>query len=187
MQEPPNFWEPPAQGFEQGSTNLPNVDLNANVPPGPQVPEHFLRPHGEALVEMAQYPPETQRAIHAYWPTIWGRHSQYTGKYVLSIPALLMHIDGVTQAALSQDTLSREERKRNLEARRAQDTARGEAVVIWQKECAARNAWIESKNKEWRDRVAARKEAVANWDKYVDEARREYQDAKATKAPPRPI
>jgi hypothetical protein len=55
----------------------------------------------------------------------------------------------------------------------------------WMVQCSQRRSWIQEANVEWRKRVAARKEAMAQWDKHVEEARVEYQRRSATPLPPK--
>jgi hypothetical protein len=69
---------------------------------------------------------------------------------------------------------------------RKQQSPFAAAYSAWQKECIRRNEWIAAQYKELEKRQRARAEAIAQWDAHVAEAKRAWQDAKATLPPVAP-
>lgn len=175
MQDPREVLGLPPAELPQGTTSLPNFNELPEVQTI-QSKQHYRTPPPEADYEIRQYPIEVQTAIRAWWPYTWGRQSQHLGCAILTIHALVAHIDAATKAELAL-----------MKAQAVQKSATfSEEFAQWQKECQLRKVWIESKAAEWRKRVGERAANVGIWDKYVEEARVAMQDAKATSAPPRP-
>lgn len=70
--------------------------------------------------------------------------------------------------------------------RTPEQQAKADAHTAWIKQCEERNNWINEANTEWRNRVAARRTAIAAWDTHIEQARQEFQRRKATARPDRP-
>jgi len=68
---------------------------------------------------------------------------------------------------------------------RQKETAKAE-YHAWVEQCKQRQEWIAAKRAEWKQRVAKRKEIIGQLDAYVEEARKEAQNAAEFPAPPRP-
>lgn len=117
----------------------------------------------------------------------WGKVSPHLdGNFINSWQGLFMHArgeeQGVAHNARIEDLTSKTERRK---ARAAREQF-GAEWLAWQEQCAARNAWIERLNAEWRKRVGEAKANKAQWDAYVEAARLEFQAAKNTSTPVQP-
>ncbi len=188
MQDYPEFPQPPPE-LPEGSTSLPPLDTWWGAEPQIRAPSQIqetLPPASFEYLEpqILQYTPEVQEVIRAYLPRVWGTPSTYTNVTILSLPALLEHIEAATKADAK---LVKAERIRASVVKSDVDLKHSAAFAAWQSECQMRNAWIEEKAGEWRKRIAERTAAMSKWNEYVEAARIEYQSAKATTAPPRPI
>jgi hypothetical protein len=180
--EPFDLGAPPAE-LPHGSTNLPSfthgqdvVDQNWNRQPIPAQPLpniDYEKPFGVYAEQLVQFAPEMQEAIRSWWPHIFGKTSVYTNKVVFSVAEVVEHINAANKEATHH--------------RKADTDLHGSAVWIWQKECGLRKQWIESKKSEYQRRQAEAQKAIAAWDAYVAEAKLDYQNAKATPKPPRPV
>jgi hypothetical protein len=172
--KPFDLGAPPPE-LPQGSTNLPWFS---------ELPETQTRdvdvmvePNAVWLEQIRGYPEDQQALMKAWWSRAWNRPSQYLdGKVVLSLSGLLLHIEG----AAKHEALERKSAQTQHGSEFAGD------YIEWTKQCAARLAWIESKNEAWRDAVARAAEARMQWAAFIDAARKEYKAAKATPVPPRP-
>jgi hypothetical protein len=185
--KPFDMGAPPAE-LPTGSWNAPPT---GTVVSQDQPAPVFVPPLDEGLIAQAQLSPEMAEAVRQWWPHIFGRRSEHTGGYVTTVPGVVMHIEGFLKqqhkVQRAQERERRNERAEQRETAEEADKAHANAIFTWQKECQARNAWIEEKSAEWRKRIEQRKIALAQWDAYVAEARSAYQDAKATLPPPRPV
>lgn len=142
---------------------------------------------------------ETERElIRKYYHACWLTHSPHcpdnghgpTAPTVFNLKHVLQHAIG-NEAELAklerrEERAGRNERRTTRKERDAAATQRGAAYIQWANDCAARNAWIEEANIEWRKRVSARKAILAQWDAYVSDARTEFDSRKCVPAPVRP-
>ncbi len=132
---------------------------------------------------ISSYTEQEQALMLAFWPHVWNRPSKYFDNHIIArLPALLNHIE----AFYKSPDYARAVRLQT-KAERGQEKQTHKA---WENDCRARKEWIESKRKEWLKRCAERKAAQAvfdaQWAAYVDGAKTEWDDARATPAPPRP-
>jgi len=180
----------PPNDLPEGTTGLPPAAITHNeLPPVTSTPEAFVfgggseGPTAEQYAEIKMLPVDQQEFILSWWPHCWNRPSPYIGgKVVLSLAALQIHAEGYTK----DQTKRKPGRKSKKVDKPAPTVLSNPALEAWEQDCAAREAWIEGWNIEWRRRVSARKEALAQWDSYVEEARSEFKRAKATERPVRP-
>jgi hypothetical protein len=176
--KPFDMGAPPAE-LPEGSSNLPWFNELPETPtrsPAPAPSDETPSP--EMLLQIQQHTPEQQALMLEWWPRAWNKPSKYLdNKYVWNLTALLMHIEEA----------SKEERKSRKQTATKVMSEHGAAYVAWTQECSLRLQWIESKNSEWRRRVAEKEKAMAQWDVYVAQARDEYRAARATATPPRPV
>lgn len=150
------------------------------------------RPEPELLsaeneASFADAPDEIKYLIRKYYPLVWQQPSPYVdGGFVLTLTGLIQHAKAAQKAKWTADSKLDTEQRIEGRAKRQRNAEKGAEWVEWQRQCSARNAWIESLNAEWRARVAARKAAIAGWDAHVEQARASYQAAKLTPAPVQP-
>lgn len=146
----------------------------------------LLLPEQEA--EFANAPDDIKYLIRKYYPLVWQKQSKYVdGGWVLTVYGLVEHGKAAEKEEAKAGRKVDAEQRVEGRAKRQRNAEKGVEWVEWQKQCAIRNAWIETKNAEWRARVAARKANIAQWDAHVEEARVAYQEAKLTAAPAQPV
>lgn len=189
--QPFDLGAPPAD-LPFGSTNLPNTSSTMpSIEELQQQQERLIAEGPYARPDFQVLPAAQQEVVVAWWPHIWMKQSEYLdGKFVTTIPGLLMHAEAAQKdykkKQREQEKADAVTRRENKEQREQRDVEFSEHFLAWQNECAQRKAWVEAKCAEWRKRVAMKKEAMLQWETYVEEARLDYQNAKATPVPPRP-
>lgn len=156
---------------------------------------------------------EQQREILIEWvPVIMDRYSELLGRKVTTPEQVLehcqLHARGLDKAQrkqardmerelkLERDRLRtermqhesevREDRRVKRELRQQQDEAFQLAYREWVEACSAYRAQVLELEQEWRKRVGAKQEAVAQWDAYVKEARDELRELRDCGTPVRP-
>lgn len=178
---PPSMvWEEaaplPAEWFKSAAAPV-DVDLSAPSP--------------EWMLEIRTLPAAQQEVVLAWWPLIWGKQSEFLeGKYVMSLSALLMHASAYQEQFTKAQKSNVKEAVVKRRAERAQHKEKDQEYALryaaWQEDCAARNRWIDAKREQWKARVEEARQAMLVWSTYVEQARTDYKNAKATQAPPRP-
>jgi hypothetical protein len=145
-------------------------------------------PNAEQLAQIqAMYKVDEQALILAWWPHIYLRPSEHvTDKPIACTAAhVLAHAKG-------EDRKSHGKRSNGDPV--AIPTAYATLHMQWVAECGARKRWIEAKKADWQKRREEKakwkaEQAVteAQWDAYIDEAKKIYKDAEAYPIPERPV
>lgn len=178
---PDSFTQP----FDMGSPPPELPAGSSNLPWFAELPETQTRevdvmqePNAAWLQQIAQYPAEQQALMLAWWGRVWNRPSQYLDRNVpvLTLAGLLMHIEAASKLE------AREQRGQEKQQREA----RSSSYLEWTAECQLRLQWIEEKKQEWDRRVGLAKVGKAQWDLFVEAARKDYKAAKAVPPPTRP-
>lgn len=141
---------------------------------------------------------EEEKELIAYWyPEHYNQPSPYVeaahGK-VLTGEQALEHARGVnkeqtkaSRQTKKQQTVEEQNVKQETKERNNEAHARfAEAHRAWIEQCGQRKQHIAAQNEEWKLRILKRKEAMVNWDMYVQQAREELHKAKSTPIPRRP-
>lgn len=158
------FPQPPPI-YPEGTSGLP--DLHGSQPNAQQLQE--INAHNDA-----------QRAILLeWWSYCYGKHSNLLGRTVLNCADVLEH----AHKHMNQPTVVSTEQTSSFSERWNQ----------WREQCVLRKAWIahhkaelDKRKQEMADALKAMEETKRTWEAYVEVAKRDYEKAKATPAPPQP-
>lgn len=177
-----------------GDTGLPSWDSTSQQPVNlPPIDESWKqRPSEETMSIIRTLPAEQQELVLAWWPHIVGKPSEFLGgKLVYHIHEILTHAEGFQK---KQDKSQRQQEKHGVAERRQVREQRDQAQQLystaymhWQEQCSARKQWIQTKMDEWHRRIEERRVAMEQWNGYVAESKRSYDEAKLVPPPPKPI
>lgn len=170
-----------------GESHIPpnSYFVSAPVVPQPDATAELMRaPNAEHMAQIQSlYKAHEQELILAWWPHIYLRPSEFvTDKpIVCNVAHVLAHAKGMEKRHGSKTTVG------------TQDNSYAAAHMQWVAECAARKKWIEAKKADWQKRrkekadwLASVAVTEAQWDSYVEEARKVFKDAEAYPVPERP-
>lgn len=145
-----------------------------------------LAPEIEAILDQHNVDDLTREIARKYHKD-WGKASPHLNSHPIETwQQLFIHARCEEEARITNARLEEREGRNARRRQRAAQKQSGPAWLAWQEQCTQRNAWIEQANAEWRRRVDAMNKAMAQWKAYVQEARSEYQQRKATPPPVQP-
>lgn len=129
--------------------------------------------HAQQQTEGDQFTQDEWEVINKWSPKVIGQKSEYLGKVIHLYKDLLLHVEAHNA----------QEAKKLVKDRKA---ANGQRWKEWQEQCRQRKTWIEQKAAQWHKAVEERRQALKQWDLYVEAARLQYEQARETSPPPQP-
>lgn len=166
------------------SHSLPNsffADAPTPPAPAPATLSLMQAPNEEQLAQIhSLFDAQDQVRILAWWSHIYLRPSPYVPDkpIVCNVAHVLAHAIGMEKQSTKRTVVNP-----------------GFAAIHmqWVAECAARKRWVEAKKADWQKRRKERGDWMdsiattqAQWDAYVEEARKVYKDAESYPIPERP-